>query len=216
MIDDTGILGKSLYSLILFGSLVRGDFREGVSDIDFFAVVIDDSIIPTLKSILNECCKDLKIVEIDLAWEYFENISDPLKKGYPFKFLTIYLEDFILNHIVVYGKDIVDLIPRYELRVLVPWRCRIMLWHLDRNRDNPKMLHILAGETARFMGWLHVKSLHKNDILRALSDLGDKDALSIYVSYLDSRETKHPKDYLVSFITTRVSSIMRQYYTSKV
>jgi hypothetical protein len=190
---------------------VRGDFKKGISDIDFFAVITNDDAIPPLRSILNECCRDLDIVEVDLGWEYLENISDPMNKGYPFKFLTIYQEDFIQNHIVIYGEDITDLMPRYNVRELIPWRCKVILGHLERMKDNPKMLHILAGETARFIGWLHTNSLEKNDIQRVLLEIGDEDALRIYMSYLNKREMRHPKHYLINFIKTRLSNIINEY-----
>jgi predicted nucleotidyltransferase len=115
---------EELYSLILFGSYVRGDFVEGVSDLDFFAVVNEshERSIERLRSLLDECMKNIKRREVDLAWSYLEELDDPLNKGYPFNFLTIYQDDFFGNHIVVYGKEIESILPRYDWRELIRWR----------------------------------------------------------------------------------------------
>jgi len=65
-----------------------------VSDIDFFTVVKSSVIIEELKRLLVDVCKDNDMYEVDLAWEYLENMDGPLVEGYPCKFLTIYQEDF--------------------------------------------------------------------------------------------------------------------------
>ena len=77
-------LKDELYSLILHGSFVRGDFVENVSDLDFFAVIKGnpEKVVPKLKVLLEKCTQNTKAVEVDLAWEYLENLNDPLNKGY--------------------------------------------------------------------------------------------------------------------------------------
>jgi len=121
-------LKNELYSLILYGSFVRGDFPENVSDLGFFAVIVkDESVIPKLKQILEDCTKEINAVEVDLAWKHLENISDPLRKGVPFKFLTIYQEDFLENHIIVYGKDIANILPKYKFEDLLDWKIEQIL-----------------------------------------------------------------------------------------
>jgi len=204
-------LDKELYSFILYGSLVRGDFIPKVSDIDFFAVVKNDVIIPTLKEILLDVCRDIEASEVDLAWEYLENICDPLSRGYPFKFLTIYQDDFIRNHVVVYGRDIADMLPRYDVESLIKWRCRFLLNLVERHKGNIKMLHIIAGETARLMAWIEHRSLHKETVLNTLLRLGDWDALEIYKAYLDKRRLPYTEGFLIQFVKTRVKKILDSY-----
>jgi predicted nucleotidyltransferase len=204
-------LDKKLYSLILYGSIVRGDFIPNVSDIDFFAVILDDKIIPVIRNILEICCSDTGAVEVDLAWESLENIRDPLNKGYPFKFLTVYQDDFSKFHIVIYGKDIVDDIPRYDSRSLIRWRCEFTLKNLYKNKDNLKMLHIIAGETIRFIAWLETSSLHKDDVIDFLKKSGDKEALDIYLSYLGGRLLSFDRQYLVDFVRDRVAKILETF-----
>ena len=59
--EEKGLL-KGLYSLILYGSYVRSDFFEGVSDLGFFAVIMGDpgEVVPKLRMILEECTCDVR------------------------------------------------------------------------------------------------------------------------------------------------------------
>lgn len=201
-----------LYSLILYGSAVRGDFVKEVSDLDFFAVVKStDEVLPSLKEILEECTKNTGAVEVDLAWEFLENLKDPLNKGVPFKFLTIYQEDFLKNHLVIYGDDITQILPRYRFEELVEWRVKRLLKLSELNARNLKMLHITAGEVTRLLALLNgAKSLKKEDILWALHKLKDEDALSVYTSYLNRRSTPFDENFLRNFILTRCNEILRK------
>ncbi len=47
--ESSGICGDKLRSVILFGSLVRGEFSESVSDVDLLFVVSDDTPHVTIK-----------------------------------------------------------------------------------------------------------------------------------------------------------------------
>ncbi len=203
------IQDNRLYSLILYGSFVRGDFIENVSDLDFFAVIIkDESVIPKLRQVLEDCTKEINAVEVDLAWEYLENLSDPLRKGVPFKFLTIYQKDFLENHIVVYGKDISNILPKYKFEDLLGWRIERILKLIKRSKGNPKLMHILAGETARLLALINgAKSLRKCDIINALEKIQDEKALEIYKAYLDGRKLKFDETFLINFIESRIEKI---------
>jgi len=209
-------LGGGLYSLILFGSYVRGDFIDGVSDLDFFAVLKEGSegIIPKLTAMLEACTSDIKQASIDVAWEYLENLHDPLHRGYPFKFLTIYQGDFLEHHVVLYGNDIADILPRYEWRDLARWRAERQLLYLEgqldrARRGDPKMLRIGAGEIIRLMALLNgAESISKCDILQVLERLGDVYALEIFSAYLEGRELKYPEEYWVGFIRSRIMQIL--------
>jgi len=98
-----------LYSLILYGSLMRDDFVPGTSDVDFFIVLEDnadpDTVISQIRPILEECSAQLNPLEVDIAWEWLSNLRDPLRLGYPYKFLTIYQADFRKNHFVILGNE---------------------------------------------------------------------------------------------------------------
>lgn len=76
-IERDDVTREGLHSLIMFGSWVRGDFVDGVSDLDFFAVlrgVSHEAVIPRLSTILEECTEHVMRTEVDLPWEYLENL----------------------------------------------------------------------------------------------------------------------------------------------
>ncbi len=211
-IKRNNYLKRSLYSLILYGSIVRCDYIPRISDIDFFAVITNEKIIPNLKDILEDSCRDMDAYEVDLAWERLENIEDPLVKGYPYKFLTIYQKDFIENHLVIYGREIVHLIPRYNWRNLIKWRCRFLIKHAEKNMENRKMMHIIAGETIRLQTWIKTERLDKHTVLRTLEEAGDHEGLSIYKAYLNNRSEAYTSQYLYKFIKNRLNTILNGSY----
>lgn len=204
-------LSEVLYSLILFGSYVRGDFIDGVSDLDFFAVLKGESyetIIPGLRAVVEECAEHIRCREVDLAWERLENLDDPLNKGFPFKFLTFYQEDFIENHVVVYGKDIVGLLPVYDREGLLRWRAERLLTNLERDRDKPEMLRLGAGEVIRLIAiWGGAKSIDKADVMSTLEALGDDEALEIFTAYLNGTELERAAEYWADFMKSRIQKM---------
>jgi len=203
-----------LYSLILYGSLARGDYLPGTSDVDFFAVLEDgaepEETLSKIRPVLEECTEHLKPVEVDIAWEWLSNLRDPLNLGYPYKFLTVYQTDFRENHVVVTGEEIVELLPEYRVEEILPKRLEGILKNLERFSGNTKMLHILAGETARLMAFLHGSSLKKRDVLRKLEELGDEEAVKIYRSYLAGRRMEFSGEFLSEFVTSRVEKMKKR------
>jgi len=204
-------LSEGLYSLILFGSYVRGDFIDGVSDLDFFAVLKGEpheTIIPRLRAIIEECTEHIRCKLVDLAWEHLGNLDDPLNKGYPFKFLTFYQKDFIENHVVVYGKDIVSLLPRYDWEGLLRWRAERLLTNIERDRDKPQMLRLGAGEVIRLIALMGgAKSIDKADVMSTIEALGDDEALEIFTAYLNGRKLERAEEYWADFIKARIKKI---------
>ena len=203
-----------LYSLILYGSLIRGDYLPGTSDVDFFAVLEDsiepEEVLSKLQPVLEECTKSIQPVEVDIAWEWFSNLRDPLNLGYPYKFLTVYQADFRENHLVVLGEDVVQLLPKYRVEEILPRRLEGILKNLERFSGNSKMLHILAGETARLMAFLNGSSLRKGDVIKKLEELGDEDAVEIYRAYLNGRKTEFGEEFLVEFVLSRVEKLRKE------
>jgi hypothetical protein len=206
-INEDEDLASGIHSLIVFNSFVRGDFVEGVSDLDFFAVLTRDpeEIMPKLTPIVEECTSGIEKVLLDLPWSRLSEIDDPLNKGFPFKFLTIYQDDFLENHVVVYGKGVEDILPRYDREELFRWRAERLLNSPERFKDNPKMLRGSAGEVARLMALMNgTKSISKDDIRATLERIGDEEALEIWVAYLEGRKLEYPGGYWAEFITSRV------------
>ncbi len=211
-IEGVDELREELYSLILFGSYVRGDFVEGVSDLDFFAVVNKShENIERLRSLLDECTKNIRRREVDLAWSYLEELDDPLNKGYPFNFLTIYQNDFLENHIVIHGKEIESILPRYDWRELIKWRAEMLLKNLERDRGNPKMLSIGAGQVIRLLALMNgAGGIGKDDVLSTVETLGDPEALEIFEAYLEGTTLEREDRFWVGFITSRINKILKE------
>jgi len=184
-IERDDVTREGLHSLILFGSWVRGDFVDRVSDLEH-----------------------VRRTEVDLPWEYLENLDDPLNKGYPFNFLTFYQDDFLENHVVVYGEGIEHILPRYDWRTLIAWRADRLLKNLERDRRNPKMLRIGAGQVIRLLALMNgARSIRKEDVLKAMEALTDPEALEIFRAYLGGRELDRGEDFWVDFIRSRLEKI---------
>jgi len=205
---------SGLHSLILYGSLVRGDFIPGTSDIDFFVVLEiganPDSVLRKVRPVLEECSSPFKPIEVDVAWEWLQNLSDPLNLGYPYKFLTIYQRDFRENHLVVIGNDILELLPDYELSQVLPDRLNAMERNLERFAENRKMLHILAGETARLLAFLSGSTLRKDEVIHTLMKLNDTDAVRIFQGYLQGRKEEFDETFLRAFVVSRIEKLRKE------
>ncbi|ASJ17277.1 hypothetical protein A3L04_09455 [Thermococcus chitonophagus] len=198
-----------IYSLILYGSIIRGDYIPGVSDVDVFVVLekFNKRILLRVEEAVEECFTEFKPVEVDVAWELVENLDDPLKKGYPYKFLTVYREDFVENHIVVLGNDIIP--PSYDFSVLLEERIKSIERNLEKFKGNKKMMHILAGEVVRLWAFLNGANLDKASVLKKLEELGDEAALEIYGGYLNQRSTKFSQDFLEEIIKEKLESLKK-------
>jgi predicted nucleotidyltransferase len=210
-IGNNETLVKSLYSLILFGSYVRGDFIEGVSDIDFFAVFNDftEKSIPKLIEIIEGCTSSIKYKLIDIPCANIIDLREPLKQIHPLKFLTFYQEDFLKNHKVVYGEDISDILPSYDKKTLQNARAEQLIRAPQRFKDDLKLLLLSAGETVRFEAIINgSNSISKVDIMKTLEKIGDEEALDIYSAYIEGKEIEFSKEYLSSFIVSRISKFL--------
>jgi predicted nucleotidyltransferase len=206
-------LRRDLHSLILFGSYVRGDFVDGVSDMDFLAVfkAVSEDQLKRLREILGDCTSGIQRKLVDAPWELLENLDDPLRKGFPYKFLTFYQQDFIENHLVVYGEEISDLLPRYDRDELLTWRAERLLGSVSRFEGDPEMLKLSAGEVARFMAIENgAVGISKGEILSALEALGDSDALEIYRAYVEGRDLEFSEECLTEFITSRMRAYLKR------
>ena len=135
-------------------------------------------------------------------------MDDPLNKGYPLTFLTFYQEDFIENQVVVYGKDIVSLLPRYDWEGLLRWRAERLLTTIERDGDRPEMLRLGAGEVIRLIALMGgAKSIDKADVMSTIEALGDDEALEIFTAYLNGRELERAEEYWADFIKARIKKI---------
>lgn len=212
-IESEPSLAEQIHSLIRFGSFERGDFIPGQSDLDYFVVFEDDeSIYKNVESLLGDCTEATLYREIDLAWEYHENLSNPYD-GVPYKFLTIYQTDFRRHHTLVYGTDICPELPRYDFSEELPRRLDRMERLLAENEDD-RMLRFLAGECARLQAVLDgAPSLRKRDVLATLEDNGRTEAYELYRRYADGEVPFEPRYYRL-FIEEQVARMRTQFRNS--
>jgi len=201
---------QNVISLILFGSYIRGDYIPGLSDLDFLVIIkdFDEEIYLKVKNILMEETRDLNPKLIDLPYELLENLSDPINKGYQFKFLTFYQKDFLKNHKVIYGREIKHLIPRYKQKNLIKWRAEKMLSNAKRfASENPELLKIQAGEVAKFIAVINGENkISKQNILTSLKKLGDEKAYKIYYKYVNNINEMKSNEYYIDFIESRLKN----------
>lgn len=207
-LPGTGAVRSELVSVVRYGSVERGDFVPGVSDVDFFVVVRDsETVVPVVETVLRECCEHLDHRGVDVAWEYRENLGDP-DAGVPFKFLTVYREDFLQHHSVVYGADVTGEIAPVELAARLPARIERVRRLAAERSDDRRALRLLAGETARLRAVLEgADSLAKDDVLAALEAAGRRRARRLYEAYVSGDPVEWSADALRAFVNAETAAI---------
>jgi predicted nucleotidyltransferase len=200
---------SKIYSLVLFGSYVRGDFVPGLSDLDFFVVVRNElPDMDRLKEIIEGCAEGIKYKLIDLPWERLEDLRDPMRLGYGFKFLTIYQRDFLEHHEVVYGEEVAHLIPLYPMDELIRWRTERLANSGKLIEENPDLAPVVAGEVCRLIAVINgAKGISKQTILETLEKVGDEQALEIYKAYVENRQLSMDREYYLGFIASRIKHV---------
>ena len=209
-IEGNGPLREALYSLVLFGYVVRGDYAPGLSDIDFLAVLRRpaEEQVRELGAILEEATRSLRPKRVDLPWALVDDLRDPVNMPRPFKFLTFYQWDF-LDHVVVYGEQVAPLLPPLDASCLARWRAEAMLGNLDRFRGDPEMMKLQAGEAARFLAVLSgARDISKGEVLRTLGELGDAEALAIYGDYVRGSGETRPEEFYRGFVESRLGRFL--------
>lgn len=200
---------SKIYSLVLFGSYIRGDFVSGLSDLDILIVVKDEPPdLDKLKESIQACAEGIDYKLIDLPWERLENLRDPMNMGYGFKFLTIYLRDFLEHHEVVYGEEVVHLIPLYPMDELVRWRTQRLADSGKLIEENPDLAPVVAGEVCRLIAVINgAQDISKQTILETLEKAGDEQALEIYKAYVENRRLNVDREFYLTFIASRIGRI---------
>ncbi len=113
-IRKNAFLKDQLVSLIVFGSFIRGDIIEKQSGLDIYGVFnkMSKETISKLTELIEKHVK-IKYRVLDFACSNLEELDAPLTKGFPFKFLISDQIDFRQHHLVLYGNEIMGLIPVY-------------------------------------------------------------------------------------------------------
>lgn len=202
------VLRDQLFSLIAHGSIIRGDFIENQSDLDIYAVFkkISKEPISKLTELIEKHVK-INYRVLDFACSNLEELDDPLTKGYPFKMLISEQEDFKQNHLVLYGNEIMDLIPVYTWDETKHWRAKRLIENIESFKDRPEMMRIGAGQTILFMTReAGATGIGKDETLCVLKKIGDEQAIEIYTAYLEGVELDYPLEFWVGFIKSRLKS----------
>ena len=187
------VLKEAVFSLILFGSYVRGDYMPGVSDLDICAVLRGESAADALRRAVDECVRSTGYDgAVDLAWCTVEEMRNPLAGGYPFKFLTVYLEDFRKHHRVIYGEEIAGLLPEKPPGDTLRWRAKRLRELAEERKGDERMLSIVAGEAVRLLALLHgATGISKGEVEKALDAVSEESlralARSVWSAYLSGR-----------------------------
>ncbi len=211
-IEADPVLHAGIFSLVVFGSYVRGDFKPGVSDLDLLAVLRDDDVAERLLGAVKGCVEGMNILLVDMPWMTVEQLRDPIGSGYGFKFLTFYQADFLANHRVVHGMEVAQLLPRYEPMEVAAWRAGRLLENIERFRGRPDMLRVSAGEAAKFLAVVHgAEDIRKDTVLEALRELGDDEAYTIYSEYVQGMDAQRGAEYYVEFISSRINAWLAEY-----
>ena len=200
---------SGIHSLVLFGSYVRGDFVPGLSDLDFFVVVRNElPDMDRLKEIIEGCAEGIDYKLVDLPWERLEDLRDPMRLGYGFKFLTIYQRDFLKHHEVVYGEEVAHLIPLYPMDELIRWRTQRLADSGRLIEENPDLAPVVAGEVCRLIAVINgAQDISKQTVLNALDKVGDEQALEIYEAYIENRQPNVDREFYLGFIASRIERI---------
>ncbi|MGQ4892398.1 MAG: nucleotidyltransferase domain-containing protein [Candidatus Njordarchaeia archaeon] len=153
-------LSAHIYSSVVFGSLVRGDFVPGISDIDVFIVFKNNTGEKTINQILNRLyaisepyrgCSNYEKV-LDIPWDFEKNLPFRGREIKPFfKFLGIYAFDFVKYSKVIYGENFIEMLYVPNPKDLIVERAKDILKKLDKYQEEEKnyMIRILAGEAIR-------------------------------------------------------------------
>jgi len=197
----------NVVSVTVYGSLIRGDFIDGRSDVDFFIVFkrVDEKlvkgVVEEVKKLLLGCMRECGLKgELDLAWLFEDELKDPLNKGYPFKFLTVYQDDFRRHHATLYGPDPCIVLPRYPKPRIYHWRAERLRRLAEKYRDDRRMLKIVVGEAVRLYALVNgAKSISNQDVLSVIRML-DQEAAQIWTAYLEGLELRKTNAELIEMV----------------
>jgi len=221
---------KKIFSAVVYGSLLRGDFIPGISDIDLLIVFkreADIEYINRLQEAIWKCSENYrgeahfeKIV--DILWIYKDGL--PLKNTdvvSPFKCLSIYAFDFVKYSKVLFGVDFRKDLKVPDPKKMVKTRAKRLLELLEKFTREKKynMVEILAGEAIRLAQICYGeatidKRLVFRNFMKYVPDYSYKRlAEKIWSRYL----TKHKKpltqeelEKYVSFIKETVALVLTQ------
>ncbi|WP_102401787.1 hypothetical protein [Haloimpatiens massiliensis] len=151
----SSLIQSEIISVIIDGSVIRGDFIEDSSDIDITITTLNKKVDLQVKQHIEEVVKNIqsklpkrgyprKPLIYDIQWQDIDTVKDcgqrrlnewnlnNIPRGYPK--LWLYAFDSIKNHKVIYGQDITEFYTKIEPKSFVPIRVeRIQRSVMDLN-----------------------------------------------------------------------------------
>ncbi len=167
-----------MLEVAVYGSLVRGDYVLGCSDVDVFLVVSSFQLEAGRLAKWLEMClwaSGLEARGVDLAWC---SLDELLAGSCDYKFLTVYRRDFEENRMLVCGRPVhVASTPYWDPE----GRCRRLL-ELSRK---PGMRRIVAGEAVKLLLMLegYRGPWDKWSVLEAVREMLDGCMLELWEAY---------------------------------
>jgi len=180
-----GLVGSvpGVVEAVVYGSMVRGDFVPGCSDLDVFLVVSGPFLDTAwLSRLVGRCldCSGVRVRGVDIAWC---SVDEIYSHRCDYKFLTVYREDFERHSLLLYGVPVHRVQSSYwSLR----GRCERLLGLAGRR----VMRGIVAGETVKLLLLAHGYRgpWDKVSVLRAVSEMLDECSVRVWSSYVSCVE----------------------------
>lgn len=185
----SSLIQSEIISVIIDGSVIRGDFIEDSSDIDITITTLNKKVDLQVKQHIEEVVKNIQ--------------SKLPKRGYPK--LWLYAFDSIKNHKVIYGQDITEFYTKIEPKYFVPIRVeRIQRSVMDLNDRVSNYELDKGGITQIKNAWEAIRcicihngmlSIRKSDIFlfskTIFSERADLEVIEdLYYFYLNKQNVK--------------------------
>ncbi len=164
----------------VYGSLVRGDFAPGCSDLDLFIVTARPILDPAGAEALARQClhiAGIRVRGVDIAWCHVDEV---LSGRCRYKFLTVYRKDFDRHHVMLHGRPLHALQPPL-------WSIGERCSHILRVSRREGLREVAAGEAVKLL--LIMRGYHgpwdRYSVAEAVAGLGDECAVEVWRSYLE-------------------------------
>lgn len=216
--NKSNITGQFIKSVYIVGSLARGDFVLGISDIDVL-IIFDSDITNKKASIIStELSKKLNSVFSKLKTSHFEKIIDmPWEiegsyKNSKLKIFTYFFEDLKQNNILIFGDDVVS-----KLKLATPSKKEYvdkinLLLEKHKKSKNILQKNLYIGEIIRNFLWIQgITTLNKYEILKKLkNDTNYSEMVIFYERYINN-QTNNPRqkennEKIIKIITKKIST----------
>lgn len=205
--------GYHIKSVYIINSLARGDFIQGVSDIDLLIIFDEETEMDSASNTIKKISRELNSIFsklttshfgdiIDIAWEIHNNY-----KKSPLKCFKYFFDDLVHNNIHIYGPDIlqtlnIDQPTKTEYVEKLTVLIKRYFSHKDLRQKN-----LDIGETIRYyLRLIGIKTLDKNKILKKLNQNNQPEILEFYQRYINNNTDGKEQEKLNEKIINKIST----------